>query len=102
MAVVTVSEFAEIVRDRDGRVVQAALGAPLATQTITLAATSAAVSSAWDGRTKLIRIATNGDCHIAFGDSPTATTSNELLSAGQVEFRGVDGATGTKLAAIEA
>ena len=102
MAVVTVSEFSEMMTDKNGRVLPIPKGAPLAVQSISLSGTSAAISNAFDGRTKYVRIACDGGCHIAFADSPTATTSNELWPSGLVEFRSVDETDGNKVAAIQA
>lgn len=102
MAVVTVSEYASMKHDKDGNLLPAFDATPIATQSITLSGTSAAVSNAWDSATKFVRIACNGDCHITFADTPTATTSNELFPQGTVEARSIDKETGTKLAAIQA
>ncbi len=102
MAVLTVSEFEELGRDQDGRLVQIAKGAPLNTQVITLSGSSQAVSTDFDSRTKFVRLSCDGGCHIAFGDSPTATTSNELLPSGAIEFRALNtDVDGTKVAVIQ-
>lgn len=49
---------------------------------------------------KMVRIISDGNCHIAFGPGPTATVSNKLIIANTVEYFGV--IAGQKVSAINA
>lgn len=69
------------------------------TQTVSVSGTSAAVTNAFGSGTTVIRIVSTTDCHIRFGDSPTATTSHMLLPANVVEYFAVS--PGVKVAAIQ-
>lgn len=69
------------------------------TQKISVAAASAAVTNAFDADTRILRISTTTDCHLALAASPTATTNDMLLTAAEgVRDITIDG--GGKLAAI--
>ena len=70
------------------------------TQSIAVAATSAATSNAFDAETTIVRISTTTNCYIAFGSSPTATTSDVLMPAGTTEYFKVPVPGTSKLAAI--
>lgn len=59
---------------------------------------SSAQSSAFGTTTKTVRVVSDTDCWIAFGASPTATTSSLYLPAKFPQVFGVVG--GQKLAAI--
>ena len=54
------------------------------TQTISVASSSAATSSAFATGTTVVRVVSTTDCHIIFAASPTATTSTAYLPANQV------------------
>lgn len=62
--------------------------------------TTTTQSAAFNAQAKFVRVYSDGDCHIAFGANPTATTSNKKLTAGQAEYFGVTG--GHKVAAVDA
>jgi len=68
------------------------------TQTISVAASSAAVSDAFGASTEYVRVVSTVNCHITFGGSPTATTSLPYLPLGEVEIIKVS--PGEKMAAI--
>lgn len=61
-------------------------------------------STLFDGRTRFVRLHTDADCHIIFGDNPTATTNHMPLPAGSTEYFGVWGENGgsLKLAVVAA
>lgn len=61
---------------------------PIVEQTVAIGGVSAQ-SSPVSGTTKLVRVHTDSICSIAFGDNPTASTSNMRLAAGQTEYFGV-------------
>lgn len=73
--------------------IQAPIEPVLAAQTVTVATETD--SSALQPNTRLVRFVTDTDCHIKFGTSPTATTSDEKLVAGIPEFRWVQAGAGT-------
>lgn len=59
---------------------------PIAEQTITISGSSTAVTNAFNAKTAMVRVETDSICSIAFGASPTATTSNMRMNAGDVEY----------------
>ena len=73
---------------------------PVATQSpITLSGTSQQ-SAAINAATRFVLIETDGACHFAVGDNPTATTNNERLAADAHRFIGIT--PGHKIAVIAA
>lgn len=68
----------------------------ITSQTVTF--TSSTASSAFHPITKFVRVIADVDCHLAFGVSPTATSSGMKLMAGSAEYFGVRG--GDKVAAV--
>lgn len=71
----------------------------ITTQTVSVSGTSAAVTNAFGAGTTVIRIVSTTDCHIRFGDAPTATTNHMLLPANVVEYFAVS--PGVKVAAVQ-
>jgi hypothetical protein len=69
-----------------------------ATQLVSFTSTSTANSTAFAAGTHAIRVVSSTRCHLAFGASPTATTSSPALPANSPEFIVV--APGQKIAAI--
>jgi hypothetical protein len=67
-------------------------------QVVTVTSTSAANSTAFATGTNTIRVVATTSCHLAFGASPTATTSSTRLPANVPEYIVV--APGQKVAAI--
>jgi hypothetical protein len=70
----------------------------ITSQTVDLSGTSAQ-SSAFNPRTKMVRIHTDAICSILFGTNPTATTSHARLAADQTEYFALT-TTGLKVAGI--
>jgi len=68
------------------------------TQTIAVVTASVAVTNAVGAQTRVVRLKATTDLHIAFAVSPTATTSDPLLNAGETEY--IDITPGQKIAAI--
>jgi hypothetical protein len=62
--------------------------------------TTANASAEFAGGTKMVRIISDGNCHIAFGKSPVATVNDMLVIANTVEYFGVK--QGDKVSAINA
>jgi hypothetical protein len=73
-------------------------GEHLAKQDVPIGAVSAQ-STALNSETSMVHIQTDGICHIAFGTSPTATTSHHKLALGGSETFIV--APGSKVAVIQ-
>lgn len=71
---------------------------PLAEQTVTF--TTSTQSNAFNTATRLVRVQSDADCHVAVGADPTATTSGVPMTAGQAEYFAVTG--GHKIAVIQA
>lgn len=68
-------------------------------QTITVGAASAALGTAFGAYTTVARLVSTTACHIAYGATPTATTSNAYLPANTPWF--IEVAPGMKVAAIQ-
>jgi len=73
-------------------------GYPLTTQTAAFTASSAAITNAVGSQVNKVRLLATQNCHIAFGASPTATTSDFYLPSGVVEYFTIK--PGQKVAAI--
>lgn len=69
-----------------------------ATQAASYTDTAAAIANGFGMGTRIIRVNATTGCHIAIGQSPTATTSNAYLKAGEPEYLVVN--PGEKLSAI--
>lgn len=98
MATLYIAEF-ESMPGSPGGHIQAALQAPLAEQTVTIAAGSAQ-SSAFNARTKYVRLHTDAICSILFGTDPTATAAKARMAANATEYFGVPQGTSYKVAVI--
>lgn len=58
---------------------------PVTTQTLTSSGSSAQ-SAAFDAKTKMIQIHTDGICSVEFGSNPTATTNSFRLAANTTAY----------------
>lgn len=86
MAKLYITEFKEIGLQLTGaRPIQAALQ-PAQTDQTPVAIGAEAKSAAFGATTTLVRLHTDAICSIAFGASPTATTSNARMAADQTEY----------------
>jgi hypothetical protein len=91
MASLYITEFARTGVDlngRNGRTI--AEQVPLAEQKIAIGAGSVQ-SSAFNAKTRLIRLHADAICSVAFGVNPAASATNERMTAGQTEYFTVDG-----------
>lgn len=98
MAKLWITEFDRIALD-------AGLAAPMMAQTPALTTqvvtySTSTQSAAFGASTKFVRVVSDTNCHILFGSSPTATTSNMRIAADSAEYFGV--VAGQKIAAITA
>ena len=72
----------------------------IAQQKVTFTTTTA--SAAFNERTRFVRIVASADAYVTFATSPTATTSDQFLSAEMEYFRGVPEGKAFKVAAVAA
>ncbi len=72
---------------------------PGTVQTVSVGASSAAVSNGFAGNSTILRIISTTACHYVLGSSPTATTSDSYLPADVVEY--VSCRPGEKIAFIQ-
>ena len=68
-----------------------AFGETIAEQTVAIGGTSTQ-SSAFNAKTKLIRVHTDAICSIKIGSNPTATATTMRMVAGQTEYFEVNSA----------
>ena len=87
MAKLYISEY-EGVRQDSGGLAQVAQEPGIEQTPVTF--TPAALSAAFAARTKVVRIVSDADCFLLFGDSPTATANSKFLPANLVEYFGVN------------
>ncbi len=92
MAVLYISEFAELAIGPAGRVGQVPQQPPIVEQAIAEGGSSVQ-SSAFNASTRIVRLHTDGICAIEFGTNPTAvvagTTGTARMAANQTEYYGV-------------
>lgn len=86
-----------LAEDLNGHMAQA-VGLGL-TQTVSYTASSVATTNAVAATTRVVRLVSTSDCHLAISANPTATTAGPLLPAGAVEYIRVN--AGDKVAAIQ-
>lgn len=93
MATLYISEYSQVasVNTPSGpsqAIGQAPQEPPLAEQIVNIAASSTP-SSPFGRATTMVRLHTDAICSVSFGASPTATTTNKRMGAGQTEYFGV-------------
>lgn len=91
-----IAEFADM-QVYNGNLVPMAYAPPLVEQTVAISGTSTQ-SSAFNTKTKSIRVHTDAICSISVGSSPTATATTMRMVAGQTEYFAVT--PGHKIAVI--
>ncbi len=89
MAKLYIAEYTDQVRDLNGQIVPVGDEPCMVEQTPVSIVGSAAVSAAFNAKTRFIRLHTDVICSIAFGAAPTATTGNKRMAADQTEYFGV-------------
>lgn len=88
MAVLYITEYAAISIPE----APIAPGEAIASQTVAIGGSSTQ-SSAFNAQTRYVRLHTDAICSIAFGASPTATTSTARMAANTTEYFSVTPAT---------
>jgi hypothetical protein len=101
MAVVYITEYANIAVGPGGRLSQIPEEPPLAEQTVVIGAGSLQ-SSAFNSKTRVIRVASDAICAVLVGTNPTAVNGTSgRMAAGQTEYRGIPATGGPyKIAVI--
>lgn len=99
MAVLYVTEYAELAIGPAGRVGQMPMEPPVAEQTVAIGATTTS-SSAFNTKTRFVRLHTDAICSIEFGAAPAATATTQRMAANQTEFKDVSRISGGKVAVI--
>jgi hypothetical protein len=100
MAVLFITEYAEIALGGAGRIGQIPAEPPLAEQTVAIGAGSVQ-SNALNAQTRIVRLHTDAICSVLLGTNPTATAASRRLAAGQTEYFGVPRGSGLKVAVIQ-
>jgi hypothetical protein len=96
MATLYITEYAGLALAQLGEVGQMPQEPPLAEQTVAIGVGSVQ-SSAFNAKTKLIRLHSDAVCSIEFGTNPTASATTARMAANQTEYHGVPNNTGTLL-----
>lgn len=87
MGILYISEYEQLAPSPMGHVGQIAQEPPIATQAVTFS--TATASSAFNAKTRFVRLHTDGICSYVFDTAPVATTSDSRMVAGQTEYHGV-------------
>lgn len=95
-----ITEYSNEGVDAQGRIMPAAVAPAITTQKVTIGASSAQ-SAALNEATTLVRLHTDGACHVLFGANPTATNGNMRLAADTTEYISVKTNSGLKIAVIQ-
>lgn len=98
MAVLYITEYAGLMPSPVGGQGQVPMEPPLAEQTVAIGAGSVQ-SSAFNAKTRLVRLHTDAICSVSVDTGPTATATKGRLAANQTEYRGVP-VTGTYKVAV--
>ncbi len=99
MAVLYITEYAGLAPSPPGGTSQVPLEPPVAEQTVAIAAGSAA-SSAFNAKTRLVRLHTDAICSVEFGTAPTASATTARMAQNQTEYHGVPLGASFKVAVI--
>ena len=98
MASVWVTEYAELARDSMGQVIPVGKEPSITVQKLTIGVSSTA-SSAFNGKTKFIRLHGDAAFHFAIASTPTAANTDSRIAADASEYFGV--IDGQKVAVIQ-
>lgn len=87
MATLNVVEFESLAEDAKGNLIPVGKGPFLASSNVTF--TTSTASSAFNARTKFVRLIADADAYVVFGSSPTATATSMRIEANVAEYFGV-------------
>lgn len=88
MATLWITEYSDMPAGWKGSEIPIGMEPAVTAQTVTFTATSAG-SNAFAPRTRYVRVISDADCHLKFGVSPTATTTDTKMIAGSPEYFGI-------------
>ena len=88
MAVLYITEYAQLMPSPVGGQGQIPMEPPLAEQHVAIGASSVQ-SNAFNAQTRLVRLHTDAICSVEFGTNPTATATTARMAANQTEYKGV-------------
>lgn len=97
MAKISITKFADVSKTSNGSLLCATTPF-ISTEDFTASSVSAQ-SSEFESNTLFVRVVSDTDVRVVFGNNPTATTSSMPIKAGLPEYFGVS--AGLKMAAIE-
>lgn len=99
MATLYITEYSLMPMDQNNKPVPIGYEPAVAYQTVAIGGGSLQ-SSAFNSRTRFVRIHCDAICSIKFGTNPTAVTTESRLAANQTEFFGIQGDQTYKVAVI--
>jgi hypothetical protein len=88
MAVLNIREYGNIAVDNANRLIQVGIEPAITGQSVT-GTTTSTQSSAFNAKTKFIRVWSTTDALIEIGSNPTAAAGSMTISAGHAEYIGV-------------
>jgi len=100
MATLYVTEYARLADDEPGRTIQAGQEPPIAEHTVSIGSGSDQ-TPVFNQSTRIVMVHTDSICHVAIGESPTASTEKRRLPADSTVFYGIPNASKFRLAVIE-
>lgn len=98
MGILYITEYAGLMPSPVGGQGQIPMEPPLAEQVVTF--TTHVESSAFNAKTRVVRLHTDAICSVSFGITPTATTSMQRMAANQTELKGVPVNASYKVSAV--
>src|SRR5262245_50747302 len=102
-SIAIVTEYTTAAIMVNGQAVQIAQEPPVAEQTVDFTAAATLTTNPLNPNTQLVRIKCNAAASLLFTTNGTqATTANQVLSAGETEFKGVNPGKSTKISFIAA
>ena len=99
MATLLITEYGNVATDLANQLMPVAQEPAIKFQKITF--TTATTCAAFDKSTRYVRLIADADCHVAFGGSPTATSTVGRIAANTVEWRGIKGNGTEKLSVYD-
>lgn len=87
MAVLYITEYAELAIGPAGRVGQMPMEPPVAEQTVAIGTVQS--SNAFNAKTRFVRLHCDAICSVEFGTAPTASVTTGRMAANQTEYRAV-------------
>lgn len=99
MANLSVGEYGNLGNDLQGGIIPAGREPATVIQNVTFSTGLVGRSSAFTKDTRFVRLVSDVNVRLRFGDNPTATASDALMVAGQTEFFSVG--PGMKVSVIQ-